>query len=63
MQTREQKLKLLNKTIETLWHGVSDTKEGDISKNHQPLQRSAKAEPKRQRCLGKYGLAYVVYGY
>lgn len=29
MQTREQKLKLLNKTIETLWHGVSDTKEGD----------------------------------
>ena len=32
MQTREQKLKLLNKTIETLWHGVSDTKEGDYPK-------------------------------
>ncbi len=29
MQTREQKLKYLKKTIETLWHGVSDTKEGD----------------------------------
>jgi tetratricopeptide (TPR) repeat protein len=29
MQTPEQKLKLLNKTIETLWHGVADTKEGD----------------------------------
>ncbi len=32
MQTPEQKLKLLNKTIETLWHGVSDTKEGDYPK-------------------------------
>ena len=32
MQTREQKLKLLNKTIETLWHGVSETKEGDYPK-------------------------------
>ena len=29
MQTREQKLVYLKKTIETLWHGVSDTKEGD----------------------------------
>jgi tetratricopeptide (TPR) repeat protein len=29
MQTREQKLLYLKKTIETLWHGVSDTKEGD----------------------------------
>jgi len=29
MQTREQKLVYLRKTIETLWHGVSDTKEGD----------------------------------
>ena len=29
MQTPEQKIKLLKKTIETLWHGVSDTKEGD----------------------------------
>jgi hypothetical protein len=29
MQTSEQKIKLLKKTIETLWHGVSDTKEGD----------------------------------
>ena len=29
MQTREQKLKHLKKTIETLWHGVSETKEGD----------------------------------
>lgn len=32
MQTREQKLKYLHKTIETLWHGVSDTKEGDYPK-------------------------------
>jgi tetratricopeptide (TPR) repeat protein len=29
MQTREQRLKLLKKTIETLWHGVADSKEGD----------------------------------
>ena len=29
MQSREQKLVYLRKTIETLWHGVSDTKEGD----------------------------------
>ena len=29
MQTREQKLAYLKKTIETLWHGVADTKEGD----------------------------------
>jgi len=32
MQTREQKLVNLKKTIETLWHGVSDTKEGDYPK-------------------------------
>jgi len=32
MQTPEQKLKYLNKTIETLWHGVSDTKDGDYPK-------------------------------
>ena len=32
MQTREQKIKILKKTIETLWHGVSDTKEGDYPK-------------------------------
>jgi hypothetical protein len=29
MQTREKKLAYLRKTIETLWHGVSETKEGD----------------------------------
>ncbi len=29
VQSREQKLVYLKKTIETLWHGVSDTKEGD----------------------------------
>ena len=29
MQTREKKIAYLKKTIETLWHGVSDTKEGD----------------------------------
>ena len=29
MQTLEQKIKHLKKTIETLWHGVSETKEGD----------------------------------
>lgn len=32
MQDREHKLKLLNKTIETLWHGVKDSKEGDYPK-------------------------------
>ena len=32
MQTREKKLEYLKKTIETLWHGVSDTKEGDYPK-------------------------------
>lgn len=32
MQTREQKLKLLKKTIEILWHGVSDTKKSDYPK-------------------------------
>ena len=32
MQTREQKLKLLNKTIEILWHGVADTKKSDYPK-------------------------------
>ena len=32
MQTREQKLVYLKKTIETLWHGVSDTKEGNYPK-------------------------------
>jgi len=32
MQTREKKLAYLRKTIETLWHGVSDTKEGDYPK-------------------------------
>lgn len=32
MQTREKKLEYLRKTIETLWHGVSDTKTGDYDK-------------------------------
>ncbi len=32
MQPPEQKLKLLYKTIETLWHGVSGTKDGDYPK-------------------------------
>ena len=32
MQAREQKLKYLRKTIETLWHGVADTKDGDYDK-------------------------------
>jgi tetratricopeptide (TPR) repeat protein len=32
MQSPEQKLKLLYKTIETLWHGVSGTKDGDYPK-------------------------------
>jgi len=29
VQSREQKLVYLRKTIETLWHGVADSKEGD----------------------------------
>jgi tetratricopeptide (TPR) repeat protein len=29
MQTSEQKLKYLKKTIDVLWHGVEDTKDGD----------------------------------
>ena len=46
MQTREQKLKLLNKTIETLWHGVSDTKEGDYPKIINLYKEVLKLNPK-----------------
>ena len=46
MQTPEQKLKLLNKTIETLWHGVSDTKEGDYPKIINLYKEVLKINPK-----------------
>jgi tetratricopeptide (TPR) repeat protein len=32
MQTREQKIKQLNKTIDVLWHGTEQTKDGDYPK-------------------------------
>ena len=46
MQTPEQKLKLLNKTIETIWHGVSDTKEGDYPKIISLYKEVLKLNPK-----------------
>jgi hypothetical protein len=53
MQTRDQKLKLLNKTIETLWHGVGDTKEGDYPKIINLYKEVLKLDAKRQMMLGK----------
>ena len=46
MQIREQKLKLLNKTIDVLWHGVSDTKEGDYPKIINLYKEVLKINPK-----------------
>ncbi len=46
MQTPEQKLKYLNKTIETLWHGVSNTKEGDYPKIINLYKEVLKINPK-----------------
>ena len=46
MQTPEQKLKLLNKTIETIWHGVSDTKEGNYPKIISLYKEVLKLNPK-----------------
>lgn len=46
MQTREQKLKLLNKTIDTLWHGVDGTKTGDYPKIVNLYKEVLKIEPK-----------------
>ena len=48
MQTREQKLKLLNKTIDTLWHGVEDTKTGDYPKIVNLYKEVLKIEPKER---------------
>jgi tetratricopeptide (TPR) repeat protein len=45
MQTREQKLVYLKKTIETLWHGV-DTKEGDYPKIINLYKEVLKISPK-----------------
>ena len=46
MQTRENKLKLLKKTIDVLWHGVSDTKEGDYPKIINLYKEVLKLDPK-----------------
>jgi tetratricopeptide (TPR) repeat protein len=46
MQTREQKLKYLNKTIDTLWHGVQETKTGDYPKIVNLYKEVLKIEPK-----------------
>jgi len=46
MQTREQRLKYLNKTIDTLWHGVQDTKTGDYPKIVNLYKEVLKIEPK-----------------
>ena len=46
MQTREQKLKLLKKTIETLWHGVEGTKTGDYPRIVNLYKEVLKIEPK-----------------
>ena len=46
MQTREQRLKYLNKTIDALWHGVQDTKTGDYPKIVNLYKEVLKIEPK-----------------
>jgi tetratricopeptide (TPR) repeat protein len=46
MQSRVQRLKYLNKTIETLWHGVGDTKTGDYPKIVNLYKEVLKINPK-----------------
>ena len=46
MQTRDKKLAYLRKTIETLWHGVEDTKTGDYPKIVNLYKEVLKIEPK-----------------
>ena len=46
MQTKELKLKYLNKTIDTLWHGVQETKTGDYPKIVNLYKEVLKIEPK-----------------
>jgi len=46
MQIREQKLKYLYKTIETLWHGVEDTKTGDYPRIINLYKEVLKLNPK-----------------
>ena len=46
MQTREQRLKDLNKAIDALWHGVQDTKTGDYPKIVNLYKEVLKIEPK-----------------
>jgi tetratricopeptide (TPR) repeat protein len=46
MQTSEQKLKYLHKTIETLWHGVEDTKTGDYPRIINLYKEVLKLNPK-----------------
>jgi hypothetical protein len=46
MQTHDKKLAYLRKTIETLWHGVEDTKTGDYPKIVNLYKEVLKIEPK-----------------
>jgi len=46
MQTREQKLLYLKKTIDTIWHGVSDTKTGEYQTIINLYKEVLKISPK-----------------
>jgi tetratricopeptide (TPR) repeat protein len=48
MQTREQKLKYLIKTIDTIWHGVQETKTGDYPKIINLYKEVLKIDPKNR---------------
>ena len=48
MQTREQRLKYLNKAIDALWHGVQDTKTGDYPMIVNLYKEVLKIEPKER---------------
>jgi len=48
MQTREQRLKDLNKAIDALWHGVQETKTGDYPKIVNLYKEVLKIEPKER---------------
>jgi tetratricopeptide (TPR) repeat protein len=46
MQTREQRLKYLNKAIDAIWHGVQDTNTGNYPKIVNLYKEVLKIEPK-----------------
>ena len=48
MQTREQKLKYLIKTIDTIWHGVQETKTGDYPKIINLYKEVLKIDPRNR---------------